>query len=100
MATTLRSLGLTLIGAWAIFLLLAQMRGWEKSHWDRTLFGAGLSLLLGGVVLGVLGRAHRAVRRSRCVRCRQPVQSGQVYCPRHFRESVEAAQDQQEGGPL
>jgi len=96
MGKHLRNIGLVLIAAWAVLLLVIEKQGLERFAWMPTLMGAGIVLTVGGVVLQVLGRAGRAVGRARCPRCRRPVQSGEVYCPEHFRQALDRIKDSQE----
>ena len=54
----------------------------------------GAVLVVGGVLLGTLGRVSRRVLPSRCARCGRTVQRGQVYCADHLKLAVDEARDE------
>lgn len=99
MGKLLRTTGLALIAAWAVLLLGGEYVGSERASWLPSLLSLGLVLVAAGISLSFLGRARRVVQRPRCARCRQPVEHGQIYCPVHFRESVDRIRDSQGEGP-
>ena len=95
MGKHIRNLGLVVLAGWAVMLLLIEYHDLERFTQMPALATAGMAMVVGGVVLQVLGRAGRAVARTRCVRCRQPIAAGDVYCPEHFHQAIDRIKDEQ-----
>ena len=95
MARLLRMAGLLAIAVWAILLVAGEKLDAKELARGTLLPAVGLALLAAGVVLGLLGRAGRALGGGRCARCRRPVRQGELYCGEHFRQSIDNIRDTQ-----
>ena len=91
----LRGFGLMLILGGAVLLLVGEKLGEPMPVPPVTLMSLGALAFGAGIVLGILGRAGRAVIRRHCPRCARVVASGEVYCTEHFREAIDRIRDSQ-----
>lgn len=97
MGRSLRYLG-TLLFATTVWLLIAGSAGWVSEELANRLFrtvaGSGAVCLLGGFLLGLVGKLGWNRRRGRCVRCGAMTDRGQAYCLDHLLQTVADYRDQ------
>ncbi len=101
MPRTIRLLGILLLATAAV-LLIAGEAGVVESEWVdvgfKPLLQAGLAAFAVGLALTLLSPLGRALRSSRCVRCRRTIEKGQTYCHDHLKTAVQEYQDKHRVG--
>jgi hypothetical protein len=78
---------------------LATSAGWAPSEpidrWLRPAALLGVALIALGIVGSLIAPVARMVTRTRCARCRAPIERGQTYCNDHLRETVAEYRDRE-----
>ncbi|MFC2174134.1 hypothetical protein ACFLU6_16180 [Acidobacteriota bacterium] len=68
----------------------------QFQRWTKSALILGCLIYIGGLALGILGRAKDKVVKSRCLRCGKPVRKGHIYCDDHQKEVIEDYRDRVE----